>query len=49
MELTVLRNITDKVAIYWDEKDETTIVEEDKDYALFYYIPEERVKYEKML
>jgi DNA-directed RNA polymerase II subunit RPB1 len=31
LELTVLRNITDKVAIYWDEKDETTVVEEDQE------------------
>lgn len=36
LELTVLRNITDKVAIYWDEKDETTIVEEDKELMKFY-------------
>ena len=39
LELTVLRNITDKVVIYWDEKDITTIVEDDvalmKFYALF--------------
>ena len=39
LELTVLRNITDKVGIYWDEKDSTTIVEDDvalmKFYALF--------------
>ena len=39
LELTVLRNITDKVGIYWDEKDSTTIVKEDvalmKFYALF--------------
>ena len=36
LELTVLRNITDKVAIYWDEKDEDTIVEEDKDLMKFF-------------
>ena len=36
LELTVLRNITDKVAIYWDEKDEDTIVEEDKDLMRFF-------------
>ena len=39
LELTVLRNITDKVGIYWDEKDSTTIVKDDvalmKFYALF--------------
>ena len=36
LELTVLRNITDKVAIYWDEKDEETIVEEDKELMKFF-------------
>jgi len=36
LELTVLRNITDKVAIYWDEKDETTVVEDDKELMKFY-------------
>jgi DNA-directed RNA polymerase II subunit RPB1 len=36
LELTVLRNITDKVAIYWDEKDETTVVEDDKEMMKFY-------------
>ena len=36
LELTVLRNITDKVAIYWDEKDEETIVEEDRALIAFY-------------
>jgi DNA-directed RNA polymerase beta' subunit len=38
LELTVLRNITDKVAIYWDEKDETTVVEEDKELMKFYQL-----------
>ena len=36
LELTVLRNITDKVAMYWDEKDESTVVEEDKPLMEFY-------------
>ena len=41
LELTVLRNITDKVAIYWDEKDETTVVEEDKELMRFYALFEQ--------
>ena len=41
LELTVLRSITDKVAIYWDEKDDTTVVEEDKDLMKFYKLFEE--------
>jgi DNA-directed RNA polymerase beta' subunit len=41
LELTVLRNITDKVAIYWDEKDESTVVEEDKELMRFYALFEE--------
>jgi DNA-directed RNA polymerase II subunit RPB1 len=36
LELTVLRNITDKVAIYWDEKDEKTVVKEDIPLMNFY-------------
>jgi DNA-directed RNA polymerase beta' subunit len=36
LELTVLRTITNKVAIYWDEKDETTVVEEDKELMRFF-------------
>jgi len=36
LELTVLRNITDKVAIYWDEKDENTVVKEDVQLMNFY-------------
>jgi hypothetical protein len=36
LELTVLRNITDKVGIYWDEKDTSTVVEEDKELLEFY-------------
>ena len=41
LELTVLRNITDKVAIYWDEKDEDTVIEEDKALLKFYKLFEE--------
>jgi DNA-directed RNA polymerase beta' subunit len=41
LELTVLRNITDKVGIYWDVKDETTIVEEDRELMKFYSLFEE--------
>ena len=36
LELTVLRNITDKVAIYWDEKDDTTVIEQDRELMRFY-------------
>jgi len=36
LELTVLRNITDKVAIYWDENDDNTVVEEDRELIGFY-------------
>ena len=36
LELTVLRNITDKVAIYWDETDERTVVKEDAQLMAFY-------------
>jgi DNA-directed RNA polymerase beta' subunit len=36
LELTLLRNITDKVAIYWDESDDFTVVEEDKELLEFY-------------
>jgi DNA-directed RNA polymerase beta' subunit len=38
LELTLLRNITEKVAIYWDEKDEHTVVEEDKELLDFYHL-----------
>jgi DNA-directed RNA polymerase II subunit RPB1 len=41
LELTLLRNITDKVAIYWDEKDENTVVEEDKELMRFYSLFEQ--------
>ena len=36
LELTVLRNITEKVAIYWDENDEESVIEEDKELLSFY-------------
>lgn len=36
LELTTLRHITEKVAIYWDEKDEYTVVEEDRELLEFY-------------
>lgn len=41
LELTLLRNITDKVGIYWDESDDTTVVEEDRDLIRFYKLFEE--------
>lgn len=41
LELTLLRNITDKVGIYWDESDETTVVEEDRNLIRFYKLFEE--------
>lgn len=41
LELTILRNITEKVAIYWDEKDEDTVIEEDKQLLKFYKMFEE--------
>jgi DNA-directed RNA polymerase II subunit RPB1 len=36
LELTLLRNITEKVAIYWDESDNSTSVDEDKKLLEFY-------------
>jgi DNA-directed RNA polymerase II subunit RPB1 len=36
LELTILRNITEKVAIYWDENDDDTVIEEDKELLKFY-------------
>ncbi len=41
LELTILRNITDKVAIYWDEKDDETVIDEDKELLKFYKLFEE--------
>jgi DNA-directed RNA polymerase II subunit RPB1 len=49
LELTVLRNITDKVAIYWDEKDETTSVEEDKELMKFYAMFEQGLMNDEQL
>jgi len=36
LELTLLRSITNKVAIYWDPKDENTVIEEDRQLLNFY-------------
>jgi DNA-directed RNA polymerase II subunit RPB1 len=36
LELTLLRNITNKVAIYWDPKDEETVIEADRELMSFY-------------
>jgi DNA-directed RNA polymerase II subunit RPB1 len=36
LELTILRNITEKVAIYWDENDDDTVIDEDKELLKFY-------------
>lgn len=41
LELTVLRNITEKVAIYWDENDEESVIEEDKELLAFYQMFED--------
>lgn len=41
LELTILRNITEKVAIYWDEKDDNTVIDEDKQLLKFYKMFEE--------
>lgn len=41
LELTVLRNITEKVAIYWDASDSETIIDEDKALLKFYKLFEE--------
>jgi len=41
LELTLLRSITDKVGIYWDEKDERTVIEGDKALMKFYKLFEE--------
>ena len=41
LELTVLRTITNKVAIYWDEKDDTTVVDADKPLMKFYRLFED--------
>ncbi len=36
LELTILRNITEKVAIYWDSNDTSTVIDEDKQLMEFY-------------
>jgi DNA-directed RNA polymerase II subunit RPB1 len=36
LELTLLRSITNKVAIYWDPTDEDTVIAEDRDLLEFY-------------
>ena len=36
LELTLLRHITNKVAIYWDPTDEATVIEEDREMLKFY-------------
>ena len=36
LELTLLRSITNKVAIYWDPNDDATVIEEDKQLLEFY-------------
>ena len=36
LELTILRTITEKVAIYWDETDDNTVIEEDRELMKFY-------------
>jgi DNA-directed RNA polymerase II subunit RPB1 len=41
LELTILRNITEKVALYWDENDQDTVIEEDKALLKFYKLFEE--------
>jgi len=35
LELTILRNITEKVAIYWEPNEESTVLDEDKDLLHF--------------
>ncbi len=36
LELTILRNITEKVAMYWDASDSSTVIDEDKMLMEFY-------------
>ena len=40
LELTLLRSITDRIAIYWDPKDESTVIEEDKELLEFFRLYE---------
>jgi DNA-directed RNA polymerase beta' subunit len=41
LELTNLRNITEKIAIYWDDNDDETVIDEDKTLLKFYKLFEE--------
>ena len=41
LELTLLRSITDKIAIYWDPNDESSVIEEDRQLLEFYRMYEE--------
>ena len=36
LELTLLRAITDKIAVYWDPKDDESVIEEDRALLAFY-------------
>ena len=47
LELTVLRNITDRVAIYWDQNEDDTVVEDDKALMRFYRMFEEQQQQEQ--
>ncbi len=44
LELTLLRSITDKIAIYWDPSDEESVIEEDRELLDFYRLYEEAVE-----
>ena len=41
LELTLLRSITNKVAIYWDPTDDATVIPEDKELLEFYHLLED--------
>ena len=41
LELTVLRNITEKVGIYWDGDNKDTVIDEDRELMKFYSLFEE--------
>lgn len=43
LELTLLRNITQKVAIYWDPDEDNTLIEEDKELIEFYKLFENSI------
>ncbi len=40
LELTLLRSITDRIAIYWDPSDESTVIEEDRELLEFFRLYE---------